>query len=574
MQPAGFSNLSVFFGVMGFCFEGGLASLRGRLRWRAGLAVIVGLALSTVAFAATDVAALRKRVADGDSEAMQALGQAYTNGDGVAQDFAAALQLYRQSAERGLPAAWFSLGMVHELGQGVPANLEEAFKFYLKAAERGYAAAQFNVGNMYANGAGVPQNLFEAAVWFRQAAEAGVPEAQFNLGLAYELGRGLRQDEGLALRWYRRSATKGNARAQYNLALMLEQGRGAPADMVEAMTLYRLAAAQNFAPAQNNLGIVLAEGRGVPVNFVEAFAWLSVAADNGVTSEVLGLVAQQLSPVGKEEAQAALDLLRIRLGRRTAPTVRPPEAAAVTAAEPRPTVPNDAMAREVAGLRERLRETVAELERVRVENFRLTDPARSGAAPAAAVTAAQREVAALKEQVAKSAAELERSRADTVRASELLRETERTRGELERRLASAEKAARSAVISTSASEAAGSTLVESNLDVDKLAALYPRVATLVADNTRLREDLKQTTLEIASLNAQLRILQSQGGGAAATAAPAKTDPDAELTRRIVILRRTIDKLAEESRRNADLAAEFYELKQENDRLRAASPAVP
>jgi hypothetical protein len=57
-------------------------------------------------------------------------------------------------------------------------------------------------------------------------------------------------------------------------------------------------------------------------------------------------------------------------------------------------------------------------------------------------------------------------------------------------------------------------------------------------------------------------------------AAAKAEPDAELMRRIVILRRTIDKLAEESRRNADLAVDFFNLKQENDRLRAASPAAP
>jgi len=529
------------------------------------------LAVSAGHCAVADLAGLRQKVADGDTEAMHTLGQAYAGGEGVPQDFAAALKLYRQAADRGLAAAWFSLGMAHELGQGVTANLEEAFKHYLKAAERGYAAAQFNVGNMYANGAGVPQNLFEAAVWFRQAADAGVPEAQFNLGLAYELGRGLRQDEGLALRWYRRSATKGNARAQYNLALMLEQGRGGPADAAEAMNLYRLAAAQNFPPAQNNLGILLAEGRGVPANFVEAFAWLSVAADNGVASDVLALVAQQLSPVGKEEAQAALDLLRIRLGRKSAPTARPPEAAAVVTAEPRTPVPNEAMEREVAGLRDRLRETTAELERVRVENFRLTDSARPAAA-AVTTQAAQREVAGLKEQMAKTAADLERSRADHLRAAELLRETERNRGELERRLAAAEKAARSAVLTTSAAEAAGSTLVDSSLDLDKLAKLYPRVGALVADNTRLREDLKQATLEVTSLNAQLRILQTQSPGTAAAAA--KAEPDAELMRRIVILRRTIDKLAEESRRNTDLAADFFNLKQENDRLRAASPSVP
>jgi TPR repeat protein len=348
--------------------------------------------------AAVDPATLRSRAEAGEPDALNALANAFANGAGVPQNLTEAVRLYELAAAKGHAPALFNLGMMSELGRGLPADLGAAFKRYLRAAELGFAPAQFNVGNMYANGLGVKADFFEAALWFRQAADRAIPEAQYNLALAYELGRGVAKDEAAAQKWYRAAAEQGYARARYNLALMLEQGRGGPADAAEAMNLYRLAAAQNFPPAQNNLGILLAEGRGVPANFVEAFAWLSVAADNGVASDVLALVAQQLSPVGKEEAQAALDLLRIRLGRKSAPTARPPEAAAVVTAEPRTPVPNEAMEREVAGLRDRLRETTAELERVRVENFRLTDSARPAVA-AVTTQAAQREVAGLKEQI-------------------------------------------------------------------------------------------------------------------------------------------------------------------------------
>ena len=543
-----------------------------RSRSRRGLLVALALAVPGLAVenpaAGSEIAVLRQKIQDGDTEALHLLGQAYAGGRGVPQDFAEALKLYQRAADRGLAAGWFSLGMANELGQGVAANPEEAFKCYLKAAERGYPAAQFNVGNMYANGVGVTQNLLEAAVWFRQAAESGVPEAQFNLGLAYELGRGLRTDEGLANRWYRRASANGNARAQYNLALMLEQGRGAPPDVAEAMKLYRLAAAQNFAPAQNNLGILLAEGRGVPANFVEAFVWLSVAADNGVSSDVLGHVAQQLSPAGKEEAQAALDLLRIRLGRKVPAVVRPPEAAAVGASEPPSTASNEAMARELAGLRERLRVTTAELERERVENFRRADQPRASKSAAATVPAATlQELAGLKERVATATAELDRSRAENLQNAERLRETERERAELERRLAAAETVSRSAVLTASAAEAAGSTLVDSTLDVELLAKLYPKVAGLLVERDRLREESRQTAIELANLKAQVRVLQGQPSGASEAA---RADAERELLRRITVLRRTIDKLAEESRRNANLTADIAELRAENERLRAAN----
>ena len=105
--------------------------------------------------AQADLAATRARAGQGDPEALNALGSAYANGQGVAQDFVEALRLYHQAAERGLAPAYFNLGMMHELGRGVPADLASAFKFYLQAAELGLAPAQFNVGNMYAGGVGV-----------------------------------------------------------------------------------------------------------------------------------------------------------------------------------------------------------------------------------------------------------------------------------------------------------------------------------------------------------------------------------------------------------------------------------
>lgn len=503
--------------------------------WRA-LAVLSvfapGLFLSALpGHAQAEIPVLRSGAADGDAEAINSLGLAYAAGRGVPQDFARALSLYQQAADRGLAAAWFSLGMAHELGEGVPADPADAFKFYLKGAERGFPAAQFNAGNMYANGIGVKQDLNEAVLWFKQAGEAGVPEAQFNLGLAYELGRGVRQDEGLAMRWYRRASQKGNARGQYNLALMMEEGRGAPADPSGAMELYRLSAAQNFGPAQNNLGILLAEGRGTAVNFVEAFAWLSVAADNGVASDVLALVAGQLSPAGKTEAQAALALLRVRLGGKERASTAPEVAATAPA------------------------------------------PQAAPAADAPAGIAAR--IESMKARMALSAAELERVRADNARLLADARAAEITRADLERRLAGAESAARSAVLTTSAVEAADSTLVASNLDIEKLAGLYPRVAGLVAENARLNREMNQSALETTNLGAQLRLLRRQAAATATAASPpAPAENTAELTRRIALLRRTIDRLAEESRQNADRVFEIVRLQQENDRLRSAQVAVP
>ena len=476
----------------------------------------------------TDIESLRTRAAQGEPEALNALGSAYANGQGVPQNHADALSLYQQAADRGLASAWFNLGMSHELGHGVAPSPENAFKFYLKAAERGFAPAQFNVGNMYANGVGVKHDLMEAAVWFRQSAELGVPEAQFNLGLAYELGRGVRKDENLAQRWYQMAAALGNARAQFNLALMFEEGRGTAADPVAAMKLYRASAQQNFAPAQNNLGILLAEGRGAPVNLVEAYTWLTLADENGVSSNVLELIAQQLSIPAKAEASASLAQMRAGLG-----LPQPTATSVITAA----------MA------------------------------ASSSAAIARPPDATTQELTTLKTRLLAVDSEIEKYRAEGIRLAELARAAEQSRMQAERRLAAAEAEARLSAAEVAATRSARSTLVTTDMDLDKLGMIDPRIAKLMTENGRMSTEIKAFGLEVSQLNAQLRIASqnatlTDGPPPGKITVVANDDRVAALTRRIEVMRNTIDRLAEESRWHANVSADINRLQIENEQLKA------
>ena len=63
------------------------------------------LALGPVAIpvrAQLDLATAQARAAQGDPEALNALGNAYTNGQGVAPDIAQAIRYYQQAADKGL----------------------------------------------------------------------------------------------------------------------------------------------------------------------------------------------------------------------------------------------------------------------------------------------------------------------------------------------------------------------------------------------------------------------------------------------------------------------------------------
>lgn len=258
--------------------------------------------------------ALRQRADSGDGAAMNALGDAFANGDGVRKDDAAALRYYKQAAARGHAPALYTVGSMLEAGRGARADRVAAFQSFVKSAEQGWPPAQLKVAEMFSAGVGTARDDNAAAIWYRKAALNGLVEAQYNLALAYEQGRGVPKDRQQAQKWYRDAADRGDARARFSLALMLEGGLGSAPDAVAAAELYRTAAEQGFAPAQNNYGLLLAEGRGsVEANLVESYAWLTIAVENGANAAGRNLVAQKLDPAQLAAAMGRASELRARL---------------------------------------------------------------------------------------------------------------------------------------------------------------------------------------------------------------------------------------------------------------------
>lgn len=102
--------------------------------------------------------------------------------DGVAAyskgDYATALRIFRQLAEKGDAAAQNDLGVLNEKGQGVPQNYVEAANWYRLAADQGTAVAQLNLGLLYAKGHGVPKDYVLAHMWFNLAAAQGNKAAE------------------------------------------------------------------------------------------------------------------------------------------------------------------------------------------------------------------------------------------------------------------------------------------------------------------------------------------------------------------------------------------------------------
>ena len=191
-------------------------------------------------------------------------------------DYATAMTIYRQQAERGDADAITQIAKMYANGQGVPFNAAEAAKwyrvasdqynalaaydhgdyaraleFYRPLADKGQLMAEYMLGMMYANGQALPQNYGEAMKWLRKAADEGEAKAQFNVGVLYVKGLGTPKDPAEASKWYRRAADQGEPAALYNLATMYARGESVAKDPVAAYKFYTLAAGRGVKAAED-----------------------------------------------------------------------------------------------------------------------------------------------------------------------------------------------------------------------------------------------------------------------------------------------------------------------------------
>ena len=137
----------------------------------------------------------------GLKEAQATLGDHYSDGVWVKQDYAEAAKWYRLAADQGFAPSQVTLGQMYQLGRGVNEDQKEALKLYLAAAGQGLALAQTDVGIMYANGLGTTRDIPAAIKYFRMAADQYDVQAAMWLGSAYETGAGVQKELTIAYMW-------------------------------------------------------------------------------------------------------------------------------------------------------------------------------------------------------------------------------------------------------------------------------------------------------------------------------------------------------------------------------------
>ena len=105
------------------------------------------------------------------------------------------MKWYRMAADQGDAQAQYNLGVMYYEGQGVSQDYSAAMKLFRMAADQGNARAQCNLGVVYYQGQGVPQNTSEALRWLHKAQVQGDEIAKQGIELIMQAMRETRASQ-------------------------------------------------------------------------------------------------------------------------------------------------------------------------------------------------------------------------------------------------------------------------------------------------------------------------------------------------------------------------------------------
>ena len=223
---------------------------------------------------------VKKAAEQGDARAMFQLGEMYSDGKVVPENFAEAAKWYRRGADAGYPEAHTSMGLISLIrAVGLADSDESAVRFGSDESKKSEIISlivhpeHLQIRNQMA--------LKESVKWLRVGAEQGHnANAQFVLGLLTGAGVGVEKDPVQGAKWIRLAATKEPA-AQAFMGIYYLTGRGVEKDFIEAARRLRDAAEKEVPMAYATLGMMYAEGLGVVKDYAEASKWLRKGVQHG-----------------------------------------------------------------------------------------------------------------------------------------------------------------------------------------------------------------------------------------------------------------------------------------------------
>ncbi len=150
----------------------------------------------------------------GESFSMRMLGGRYLRGYGVRKDPNEAVKWLTKCADPNASyvseKCSYDLGWVYHDGGhagegGIKQDFAKAIEFFRQSASEGKAEAKIALAHMYFSGLGVSKDERLALVWYREGIEGGGAGGAYQVARRYMYGYGVRKNYNEAARWFSRS---------------------------------------------------------------------------------------------------------------------------------------------------------------------------------------------------------------------------------------------------------------------------------------------------------------------------------------------------------------------------------
>ncbi len=176
----------------------------------------------------------------------------------IAGDYATALTIWQDMADRNDPLGLNNLAMLYDHGKGVPRSKDKAFELFKRAADHpamNKPQAAYNVGKYYSNVYSKVRDYQLGVIYWEKAAAMNFGPAEYELGMRLLLP-GTEQDKVQALRWFRRAAIHDSVEAAYWAGWMLIGGEVGEPSLEEGKTYLQVAHDGGSADAAYLLGLL------------------------------------------------------------------------------------------------------------------------------------------------------------------------------------------------------------------------------------------------------------------------------------------------------------------------------
>ncbi|WP_418262575.1 T9SS type A sorting domain-containing protein [Flavobacterium faecale] len=198
-------------------------------------------------------ATFSQKAAEGNAQAMNALGMMYSNGMGIPVNETQAVEWFEKAGQNGYAQAYYNLALYYKEGIGIPKDPTKTLGYYQKAAQAGYITAYQRWGEMHKDGIGTPQDYTQAMTIFAEGAQNGSAGCLYAQGYLHYKGFGVPQDYSKAIDLFEQADAKNYAMGTYMLGYCYQNGYGVTMDAAKAKTLFEKAAKQGLKRAQEDL---------------------------------------------------------------------------------------------------------------------------------------------------------------------------------------------------------------------------------------------------------------------------------------------------------------------------------